>query len=110
MLFMPDVQALICRVIALLLAIAPLHALARTDLSAQNATPRCKQVQLESDQADCDNERCRLQGHVILRCEALTLWADRLDIALLPDQSFGGAHAYGNVVLVDGKMVVTCPN
>jgi hypothetical protein len=68
----------------------------------------CDLVDITANESDCGRESCHILGQVVLACGDLKLWADEATITLGPGQSFAGAEARGNVVLVERETVVTC--
>lgn len=76
---------------------------------AQGGGPQqCAHLEMAADRADCDGSHCRLDGHAQVRCDALTLWADSIEVLINPDRSFNGAVAHGNGLLVEGSKVMRC--
>ncbi|HET6344149.1 MAG TPA: hypothetical protein VFH51_04410, partial [Myxococcota bacterium] len=98
-----------CLLVALLLCGRVCDARAAVNtLGLAPQTTRCAHVELSADEAQCSTTMCRLEGHSQLRCDDLTLWADRIDVLINADQTFAGAVAEGSVLLVEGLKVVRC--
>ncbi len=69
---------------------------------------QCESVEVSGNTMTCDRDGCVVSGQASLVCGGLDLWADDLELLLGPDQSFAGARARGNVLLVERDTVMTC--
>ncbi len=95
-------------VAAILVAWPAATAARALSLTRPGQPARCDRLDVTGEEMTCGRELCELRGSVHLACESLALWADEVDIALGPDQSFAGAVARGNVLLVERNTVLTC--
>ena len=78
------------------------------NLNGSGGAQQCEHLEMAADTADCDDAHCHLDGNAHLRCDALTLRADSIDVFMTPERSFNGAVARGNGLLVEGIKVMRC--
>jgi hypothetical protein len=74
----------------------------------RSATVQCQSVTFGAQSATCSRSGCTLSEAAWLRCDTLLLSADRIELAIDPQQAFAGAQADGHALLVEGTNVVRC--
>lgn len=81
---------------------------ARAQLIDTRPLARCEVVDLTAEAMTCERDHCELSGEVVLRCADLRLWADRVRVDFDAKGELEGALAEGNVILLQGRTVLTC--
>ena len=69
---------------------------------------QCEHISMQGDEGSCAGPVCALQGHAEIRCDALIMRADRIDVTRNDDNSFAGAVGRDHVLLIEGVKVIHC--
>jgi hypothetical protein len=70
--------------------------------------PACERVSLQANEADCNEGSCTLHGDVVITCEGMRMWSDHAHVLRKPNGDWGGARAWGHVVLAEDTRVTHC--
>jgi hypothetical protein len=71
-------------------------------------TPSCEHVHMQADEADCDEQSCMLHGNVRVVCGTMHMWSDHAHVMKQASGAWGGAKAWGHVLLLENNRVVRC--